>query len=186
MIPDHPSAVVPVLETERLVLRRHTAADLPDVLATWSDPDVVRFIGGRGATEEEAWQRLLRYAGSWALLGFGFWRIGEKASGAYLGDVGFFHGRRGLGPEFDPFPECGWTLAASAHGRGYATEAVAAVHAWGDAHLPVGRTVCIIDPGNAPSIRLAAKFGYREFARSAYKDALVVLYERLRPSGTPG
>jgi len=186
MIPDHPSSVVPLLETERLVLRRHTSGDLPDVLATWSDPDVVRFIGGRGSTEEEAWQRLLRYAGSWALLGFGFWRVGEKESGAYLGDVGFFHGRRGLGPDFDEFPECGWTITARAHGRGYASEAVAAIHVWGDVHLPVGRTVCIIDPDNAPSNRLAARVGYREFGRSTYKDAPIVLFERLSASGKRG
>ena len=177
-----PAFAVPVLETERLVLRAHAREDLADVLATWSDPEVVRFIGGRAATQEEAWARLLRYAGSWPLLGYGFWRIGEKDGGAYVGDVGFFQGRRGLGAAFDEAPECGWTLAAPMHGRGYATEAVAAVHAWGDARLPSGRTVCIIDPANLASIRVASKFGYREFARSTYKDAPVVLYERLRPA----
>jgi RimJ/RimL family protein N-acetyltransferase len=180
------TAAAPVLETERLVLRAHTRDDLPDVLATWSDPDVVRFIGGRGATEEEAWQRLLRYAGSWPLLGYGFWRIGDRGTGAYLGDIGFFQGCRGLGERFDRAPECGWTLASHVHGRGYATEAVRAVHAWGDVHLPAERTVCMIDPGNAPSQALAAKFGYVEFARSTYKDVPTMLFERVSGGGTPG
>ena len=174
------SAAVPVIETDRLVLSAHTRDDLPDVLAAWSHPDVVRFIGGQPATEAEAWARILRYAGSWPLLGYGFWRIGDRETGGYLGDVGFFYGCRGLGEAFDSAPECGWTLAPAAHGRGLATEAVAAVHAWGDEHLPGARTVCMIDPGNAASIRLAAKFGYREFERATYKDAILILYERTR------
>jgi RimJ/RimL family protein N-acetyltransferase len=150
----------PRLETERLVLRAHDRADLPEVQATWSDPAVVRFIGGRPCTEEEAWARMLRYAGHWPLLGFGFWRIGERTTDRYLGDVGFFDGRRGLGPRFDGAPEVGWTLAAHAHGRGLATEALRAVFAWGDAHLGSGRTVCMISPDNTPSLKVAARFGF--------------------------
>lgn len=177
------AAAAPLIQTERLVLRGHAAADLAQVRETWSDPEVVRFIGGRACTEEEAWHRLLRYAGHWPLLGFGFWRIGDRASDRYLGDIGFFDGRRGLGAPFDDAPEVGWTLAAHAHGRGLASEALAAVLAWGDAHLPHGRTVCMIDPENAPSFRLAARHGYREFARSTYKEGPVVLFERPAAAG---
>jgi RimJ/RimL family protein N-acetyltransferase len=110
--------------------------------------------------------------------------VGERPSGAYLGDVGLFVGR-GLGERFDAAPECGWTIPPRAHGRGYATEALHAVHAWWE-RREGGRTVCMIDPGNAASIRVAEKSGYREFARAAYKEAPTILFERLRLSGTPG
>jgi RimJ/RimL family protein N-acetyltransferase len=173
-------AAAPRLETERLVLRAHRADDLADLRETWSDPAVVRYIGGRPCTEEEAWQRLLRYAGHWPLLGYGFWRISDKPSDRYLGDIGFFDGRRGLGPDFDGAPEVGWTLAAHAHGQGLATEALTAVLAWGDAHLPHGRTVCMIHPENAPSFAVAARQGYGEFTRATFKEAPVVLLERRR------
>jgi len=170
----------PRIETERLVLRAHARDDLSVLHETWSDPKVVRHIGGRPCTEEEAWMRLLRYAGHWPLLGYGFWRISDRVTGAYLGDIGFFNGRRSLGARFDEAAEAGWTLAAGAQGRGLATEALDAVLAWGDAHLPMDRTVCMIHPENAPSLKLADRFGYREFDRTTYKENPVVLLERNR------
>ena len=61
-------------------------------------------------------------------------------------------------------PELGWVLATRVHGKGYATEAVRAAIAWGDANIRssgsgLGRTVCIIHPEHARSIRVAEKCG---------------------------
>ena len=47
----------------------------------WADPAVTRFIGGRVFNREEVWARLLRYAGHWQWMGYGFWAIEEKESG---------------------------------------------------------------------------------------------------------
>jgi RimJ/RimL family protein N-acetyltransferase len=55
---------------------------------------------------------------------------------------------------------------------------VRAVLAWADATLGSPRTVCMIDVGNAASIRVAAKCGYGEWTRTAYKGADVILFER--------
>ena len=79
----------------------------------------------------------------------------------------------------------GWVLAPHTHGQGYAAEAAQAALAWGDAHLPVARTVCLIDVANLPSLRLAAKCGYQEIDRVSYKGVPVVLLERFatRPAG---
>ena len=76
--------MIPVLETERLRLRGHTLADFEPLAAMWADPAVVRFISGKPASREESWARLARYLGHWALLGYGFWAIEEKARGALL------------------------------------------------------------------------------------------------------
>ena len=46
-----------------------------------------------------------------------------------------------------------------------------------------GDFVCMIDPGNAPSTRLAEKFGYRRYADAAYKGAPTVLFRRPAPGG---
>ena len=72
----------------------------------------------------------------------------------------------------------GWVLAPHTHGQGYALEVAQAALAWGDAHLPVARTVCLVDVGNLASLRLAAKVGYQEIARVLYKDIAVVMLER--------
>jgi RimJ/RimL family protein N-acetyltransferase len=62
-------------------------------------------------------------------------------------------------------PEAGWALVPSAHGKGHATEAVGAAIVWDDANLASARTVCMIDPENAASIRVAQKCGFAERLR---------------------
>jgi RimJ/RimL family protein N-acetyltransferase len=151
---------------------------LASVLALWSDPAVVRYIGGRPSTSDEAWARLLRYAGHWALLGFGYWVVVEKASGRFAGEVGFADFKREMTPSFEGAPEGGWVLAPWSHGRGYATEALGAALGWLEGHLGKVRTVCMIDDGNDASVRVATKAGYREWARTDYKGAKAVLFER--------
>jgi RimJ/RimL family protein N-acetyltransferase len=167
--------MVPVIETKRLRLRGHTLGDFEALAAMWADPAVVRFISGKPSTREESWARLLRYPGHWALLGYGFWAIEEKGSGAFVGEGGFADFKRDIEPPISA-PEQGWALAPAMHGKGYAHEAVSAMLAWGEAHFRRRDFVCIISPENTPSLRLAEKLGYREFARTAYKgDASVML-----------
>src|ERR1700732_4909049 len=122
---------VPILETERVRMRGHRLGDFDDCAAMWADPLVTRFIGGKPLSEEEAWAKLLRYVGHWSLLGFGFWGIEEKVSGGVVGELGCAYFKRDMAPPLGDVPELGWALAAGAHGKGYATEAVRAAVAWG-------------------------------------------------------
>jgi RimJ/RimL family protein N-acetyltransferase len=166
-------------DTDRLTLRPHRLDDFAESRAMWGDPVVTKYIGGRPFTEEECWQRLHRYAGHWALLGFGFWAVRDRATGGFVGEVGFLDGKRELDPPFGATPECGWALAPAAHGRGYATEAVRGALAWAASHFGrKARTVCMIHPENQASLRVAEKVGYREYARSTYKGAPSILLER--------
>jgi RimJ/RimL family protein N-acetyltransferase len=171
---------VPVLETDRLVLRAHRPADFADCAAMWGDPAVTRFIGGRPFSGEEVWARMLRYAGHWQWMGYGFWAVEEKASGDFIGDLGFANLKRDLDPSLSGAPELGWALATRAQGKGYATEALLAVIAWGDVRFEGARTVCMIHPDNAPSMRVAQKCGYREFWRTEYRGNPAVLMERMK------
>lgn len=175
-----PSAV-PVLQTERLTLRGHSLADFDESAAMWADPLVTRYIGGRPSTAEEAWARLLRYAGLWALLGYGYWAVRERETDRFVGEVGLADFRREITPSLQGAPEVGWVLAPWSHGHGYATEAVRAALAWADAHLPARRTVCIIAPQNAVSVRVALKCGFHHFARGTYKAEETAIYERPGP-----
>src|SRR5271155_1325808 len=173
-----PAVEIPILETERLKLRGHRLEDFVDCAAMWADPEVTRFIGGKPFTEEESWTRLLRYVGHWSLLGFGYWVAEEKATGNFVGEMGFADYKRDLEPSLKGTPEIGWALASHAHGKGYATEAVRAAVAWGDAHFPSARTACIIAPENLASVRIAVKCGYREFTHTTYKGRPTVMYVR--------
>lgn len=170
----------PVIETERLRLRAHTAADFEHVLSIWNDPIVTRFIGGRPYTREEVWQRLQRYAGSWVLLGHGFWVIEEKATGRIVGEIGIMDAKRDMDPPFGDDLELGWALLPEAHGKGYASEALQAALDWEAKVFASACVVAMIDPDNAPSIRLARKFGFVERTRTTYKGVPTIQFELRR------
>jgi RimJ/RimL family protein N-acetyltransferase len=169
----------PTIDTERLCLRGHRLSDLEHCLSLWRDPVVTRYIGGRPFTEEEIWTRLLRYVGHWSLLGFGYWIVSERATGRFVGEVGFADNKREIEPALDGAPEIGWVLAPWASGRGYATEAVKAALAWGATRFGSARTVCLIHPENLASIRVAQKSGYREHVRTTYKGHPSIIFDRL-------
>lgn len=167
-----------MIETPRLTLRLPALDDIEPIHAMRSDPEVVRFVGGKTLSREEAWHRLQRNSGHWALIGYGLFAVVERASGRMLGEVGLIRGERGLGESFDPYPEAAWIFAGEAQGRGYASEAAQAVHDWFAAGHPATRTVCIIDPRNSGSLRVAEKLGYRSFGETCYHDNTVTMLER--------
>ena len=172
-----------MIDTPRLLLRPYALTDFDAIHALRSDAETMRFIGGKALTREESWQRLMRAAGHWALLGFGFFVVVEKAGGRVIGEAGLMRAERGLGEQFDPYPEAGWLLSPQGRGHGYAQEAMRAALAWfAESHGP-SRSVCIIDPANAASLRLAQKLGYKAFGTTHYKDSEVTMLER---GGRPG
>jgi len=171
-------AGVPVLDTGRLILRGHRFEDYADCLAINSDLAVVHHLGGRPFTGEEVWRRMLSYVGMWELLGYGYWAVEEKASGRYIGNIGYTDFKRDIVPSLEGMLEFGWVLAAHAHGKGYASEAVAAVTAWGQQNLGHLRAVCIIAPENAASIRVAEKAGFQRWLETTYHDKPTVVFSR--------
>jgi RimJ/RimL family protein N-acetyltransferase len=168
----------PVLETERLRLRPHELADFDACVAMWSDPAITRFTIGSPSPPAQTWKRILTYRGHWTLLGFGYWAVEEKATGRYIGDIGFAEHKRDMTPPIEGTPELGWALVSEAHGRGYATEALRAAVAWGDVRFGGVDTACIINPDNAASFRVAEKLGYKEIRRSVSGDHSVVVLLR--------
>jgi RimJ/RimL family protein N-acetyltransferase len=169
-------AEIPTLETARLILRGPSLTDFDDLCAMFGDPEVVKHVGGVPLTSEDVWQRILRYVGHWQLFGFGTWIVRDKA-GAFVGEVGLLDYRRVISSALE-IPEVGWGLARAQQGKGYATEAVRAVLAWGDQRFGGGPMSAIIDVDNAPSLRLAERCGFRDVGRATYKNAPVVVLRR--------
>ncbi|MBI1186240.1 MAG: GNAT family N-acetyltransferase [Alphaproteobacteria bacterium] len=166
----------PTIDTARLRLRAHALDDFAACFALWSDPAVTTFIGGRPSSRDEVWSRLLRYVGHWRLLGYGFWLIEDRETGAFVGEIGFADFKRGFMPDFDDHPEMGWALSPAHQGKGYASEAARAAMDWAQARFPASPFVCMIDPANAPSIRVAEKIGFTPFAQIELRGSPVTLY----------
>ena len=168
---------IPEIETSRLLLRGHKASDFESLAAMWAHPLVVQHITGVPSTESQSWARLLNYTGHWAHQGFGYWAMVEKSTGHYIGDIGIADFKRDIVPSLKGRHEMGWILAPHVHGKGYAYEALQAVIAWGKSHLEKPSLVCIIDPQNTASIRLALKVGFREVMKTSYMGNPTILFE---------
>lgn len=174
---------VPVLLTKRLKLRGVEAGDFETLRAHWTHPDTVRFISGQPRSPHLVWTRsVLNSRGLWALLGYGYWLVEDRRTGGFAGEVGFADFHRASEPDFWGLAECGWVIAPALHGKGLASEAVAAIHDWFDAECDEPKSVCIIDHDNHASRRIAAKTGYKQ-AGTVHIDGKDVLYfERTRHS----
>ncbi len=149
----------PVLTTERLELWKPQASDIEAILTIVSDPRTGRYLGS-GISRADHFARFYRNAGSWLLNGYGAFIFRLRGQERPIGNGGIFQTNRGLGEDFDDKPEAGWILAADQVGKGLAHEAMTAALAWFDEEHGPREVVCMISPGNEPSIALAGKLGF--------------------------
>lgn len=174
------SRTIPTINTSRVTLRAMRAEDFPRFAEIWASPEVVRHIAGGVRSKAQSWDAFLKIAGHWQISGFGQWAVQPHGQRSMIGQAGFFFGSRGLGADFDPYPEAGWVLAGDAQGRGLGRDAVQAAHDWFD-RIVAGRTVCLISPGNARSLKLAEAMGYVALRDTELDGAEVVLMSRKGP-----
>jgi len=164
-----------MIETERLLLRRFEPGDFEDYYAMSSDPVP---YAPTVTDRRTGWQKFLSCIGHWTALGYGDFAVTDRTDGRFLGLAGLSRRERGLGAGFDSCDEGAWWFVAADRGKGVGSEAVTAVHAWYDANRGPCRTVCIIAAANEPSLRIAARVGYREYGRCQYAGEETVMFER--------
>jgi RimJ/RimL family protein N-acetyltransferase len=174
----HQGGLVPILETARLRLRAFGEQDLAAWAATMADPEVVRHLGGAPFAREDSWRRMLTAIGLWPLFGYGYWAVERREEGDLIGQIGFSDFKRDMQPSIEGLPEMGWIFSPHAHGQGYASEAVRAGLAWADEKLKAPIIPAIIDPENAPSIRVAERCGFTEREEATYRGAPILLLRR--------
>lgn len=142
----------PRLETERLILRVPVEADFDHFVALMADEETTRHIGGI-QSPPIVWRALASLIGHWALRGYGFFSVEEKATGEWLGRVGpwFPHGW--------PMEEIGWTIKREAWGKGYASEAAERCLDWAFNDLGWNEVVHLIHKDNHGSQGVARRIG---------------------------
>ncbi len=174
------SRTIPTINTPRVTLRAMRAEDFGRFAEIWAMPKVVAYIYGEPRSKSKSWDAFLRIAGHWQIVGFGQWAIQIHGTKPMAGQTGFFFGSRGLGDDFDPYPEAGWVLEPELHRRGLGLEAARAAHDWFD-RVVAGRTVCVIEPDNHASLRVAEILGYSLLRETEVDGTRVNLLSRKGP-----
>lgn len=156
------------LSTERLALRRFTSADLGWVAELFSDPDVMRYVGGpwdRAKIEQMFQVRMLEYYDKHP--GLGAWVTLEQSTGGVIG----FHLLNYI--QGESFVQVGYFINKSSWGKGFATEMATRLLRYGFSDLGLAQITAITHLENRASQHVLLKaglhrHGQRSFAHPAY------------------
>ncbi len=165
---------IPVLETQRLVLRGPKPDDYPDFKATFSSYRA-RFMGGP-LNAYETWMLYAAEIGHWEIRGYGMWMIHLKGSEETVGMAG------GWFPAKWPEREIAWIIWPDQGGKGYALEATQRVRQYFYEVLNWDCAVSYIDPKNLDSIRLAERLGATKDHTAPTVDGNDAVYRHPTPA----
>jgi ribosomal-protein-alanine N-acetyltransferase len=149
------------MRTKRLRLSRPVASDSSEVFAILGDPRTVEHNpSDRLEDRGEATELVARWVRHWEEQGFGYWCVRESGSNSIIGYAGvkrmLIQGRPVLNLVYRFVPEV-W-------GRGFATEAAAAIVSRMLDEMPEEAIVARVRPDNRPSQNVALKAGLRRDA----------------------
>lgn len=173
---------LPVLETERLLLRPVRRKDAEDIYSYASDPEVARYVlwePHRSLSETRAYIRCIRSLYHRGLPSS--WAVVRQDSGHVIGTIGFM-----WYSDTNSAAEIGYSFSRAEWNRGYATEALNAVIRSAFSSLPLNRLEAQHDLRNPASGRVMEKCGMvregilRQRIRNKGEWIDVVLYAILR------
>ena len=130
--------------------------DLDPLFALYGDPEVRRYFPEGTLSYEETKEEL-----QWFLSGhpdqpqLGLWATIHKESGHFIGRCGLLPWTIDQRPEV----EVAYLLDKAYWGQGLGTEAAQAILAYGFEQLGLSRLICLIDPANLASLKVAQKIG---------------------------
>lgn len=156
-----------VFDSENISFVRLSETLLPDYMAMVNDIErVARFIGDRREpfteAQEKGWvrQKLAEEAVLFSML--------EKETGAFIGNIEFMDVTDGAA-------ELGIAITASMQEKGYGTEAIHAILAYGWDQLGLSRIYLKAFPFNARAIHVYEKCGFRQYDRTDEKVFMEII-----------
>jgi RimJ/RimL family protein N-acetyltransferase len=146
-----------IIETERLRLREMSVDDAALMFEILNEPAFIRYVANRHVhtLDDAAAYIAEKILPSYAQFGFGFYIVELKESGTRIGMCGLI--KRETLEDVD----IGFSILEPFWGRGYATEAAAAVMHYGLTTLKLPRIIAVTAPDNARSGAVLEKLGLR-------------------------
>lgn len=145
-----------ILETKRLILRHQVIEDLDDLWALYCNPNITKYIPDATNSRAEAQEEL-----EWHMHGhpkhpeLGLWATIHKETGKFIGRCGLLLWT--IEDQYDV--EVAYTIAEEYWGQGLGSEAAQAILNYGFEKLNLSRLICVIEPENIGSQKVAEKIG---------------------------
>ena len=151
-------------ETERLVARSFTPADVEPFAVYRADPDVARYQSWSDFTRADAEAFVASLEGEEPGVPGEWFQValsarGDGLQGGLVGDLALH-----LDADEPRQAEVGFTLAPAHQGKGYATEALTGLLDWAFPAFGLHRVIAVTDALNAPSAALLGRVGMRQEA----------------------
>lgn len=144
------------IETERLLLRRLDTNDADEVLALRGNPDIMKYIPRPLAkTTEDALEHIAMIEDKIVNNTGINWGITIKGNSKIIGIIGHYR----ISPE-NHRAEIGYMSFPEFNGKGYMSEAIKSVVAFGFEQMNLHSIEAIIDPDNIASERVLQKNGF--------------------------
>nr|WP_199000480.1 GNAT family N-acetyltransferase [Flavobacterium sp. ASV13] len=156
----------PVLDTERLLLRRITDDDVNEVFELRSNPETMKYIPRPLVKNSEDALEHIAMIEDKIITNMGInWGITLKDNSKLLGIIGYYR----LQPE-NYRAEIGYILLPEFHGKGIIPEAVNRLITYGFEDLNLHSIEAIIDPENYASEKVLQKCGFVKEAHLKESD----------------
>ncbi len=149
-----------IVETERLMIREITKADVPRLYELYADEEITRYMESLFPTQQEEEEYTENYIRNvYHFYGYGIWVLIEKATGQLIGRAGleYHDGFDGL--------ELGFMLGKRYWHKGYAYEACKAILAYGKEELEQQSYRALVHVHNEASQMLCERLGFAEYGR---------------------
>lgn len=167
----------PILETERLLLRRWKEKDREHFAAINADPEVMEHLPAT-LTPEESDQLLRRIDRQFEEFGFGLWAVEIKWAKKFIGYCGLVVPT--FQTHFTPAVEIGWRFAKDQWGSGYAREAAKAVLDFGFEEAGLEQILAWTIPVNQRSQRVMERLGMSRAPELDFDHPRLLHSERLK------
>jgi RimJ/RimL family protein N-acetyltransferase len=146
------------METQRLILRQWTSADLAAYATLNADPLVMKYFPST-LTREESDAQVDIIRNLITERGWGFWAVELKSTNEFIGFVGLHAQNESSGIPHAPFSEIGWRLSSQHWGKGYAPEAASKALEFAFETLNEPSVYAFTTLSNEPSQKVMRKLG---------------------------
>jgi RimJ/RimL family protein N-acetyltransferase len=154
---------IPIVTTDRLILRAFTDEDVAPLHALLSTGDVMRYFPNTNPPSLEAVRRLVSgQLKHWEQYGYGWWAVELSGQAPLIGWNGL-----GFLPETGEV-EVAYLLGRAFWGKGYATEGAMASVRFGFQTIGLQSIIAIVHPENTASQNVAQKLGMSFVDRNRY------------------
>ena len=168
----------PIIETERLILRKPTYNDVAPLFELTQDEEVMLYYGMEPFKEDsQAKKEIDWFLKIWEEGTGTRWIISQKNGNDFIGEIGFYDYKKD-----HKKAEIGYKLARRHWRKGYMSEALVAMLDYMYNNLELNRVQALVDPRNPASFLLLEKHGFQregvlrdyEFERGDYVDLIML------------